>query len=121
MEQVVSEARVTVPSQQTYIMQQTLQTCQTQHTQQTLQPKETIPVNVEVKVEGEDLKPAKLDVWTKEMDDTLFAMLSENKKVNQRAHNGFKLEVYTKVAEEVSKTAKMTIVVSDVHNRLDFL
>ena len=120
-EQVVSEAGATALSQQTQLMQQTPQTSQTPDTHQTQQTGEAVPVNVEVKVEGEELKPPKRVTWTKEMDATLFAVLSENQKANQRANNGFKPEVYTKVAEEVSKTAKMTVAVSNVRNRLDLL
>ena len=43
---------------------------------------ETLPINIEVKVEGEDLKPSKRVVWTKEMDATLFTVLSENQNTN---------------------------------------
>ena len=74
MEQVVSEAGATAPSQQTQQMQQTELE---QQTEQTPQTGETVPVNVEVKVEGEDLKPPKRVVWTKEMDATLFAVLED--------------------------------------------
>ena len=55
------------------------------------------------------------------MDATLFAVLSENQKTNQRAYNGFKSEVYSKVADEVSKTTKMPVAVHNVRNRLDLL
>ena len=55
MEQVVSEAGVTAPSQQTQQMKQTELEHHTHQTEQTPQTGETTPVNVEVKVEGEDL------------------------------------------------------------------
>ena len=92
--------------------------------EQAVAPDETVKVNPDrdIKVEIDyDKKGSKRVVWTEKMDRTLFGVLADAMKGNLRGNNGFKADVYHKAAEEVSKTAKFTVAVSNVRTRLDIL